>query len=95
MEKVDVLAAMIRSELMIISNAPPQTLPSTMEITGFGIFLDHTSYLTQRIVIRERIATSGGELMNIMPGREHFGPARRAQNDAANVRTIEVASAPA
>ena len=26
-----------------------------------------------------------------MPGRKHFGPARGAQNDAANVRTIEIA----
>ena len=37
-EKVEVLAAMIRSELMIISNAPPQTLPSTIEMVGFGSF---------------------------------------------------------
>ncbi|SRN40972.1 Uncharacterised protein [Shigella flexneri] len=37
-EKVEVLAAMIRSELMIISNAPPQTLPSTIEMIGFGNF---------------------------------------------------------
>ncbi len=28
----------IRSELMIISNAPPQTLPSTIEMIGFGNF---------------------------------------------------------
>lgn len=37
-EKVEVLAAIIRSELMIISNAPPQTLPSTIEMIGFGNF---------------------------------------------------------
>ncbi|MNP86573.1 hypothetical protein D3C76_1868980 [compost metagenome] len=37
-ENVEVSAEMMRSELMIISNAPPQTLPSTIEIIGFGYF---------------------------------------------------------
>lgn len=58
---------------------------------GIREFLDHAGDLTQRIIIGERIATARRQFVNIVTCGEDFGTTRRAQNDTANFRPVEIA----
>ena len=89
---VELLAAMIKSQLITSSQAPSQTEPSTMATTGVACVSISRRTARSRVIISKRIAAVGRQFTNIVSCGKNlraFGGADDHDSDLGRLHLLQ------